>query len=138
MRFSQFTDYAFRLLIHVATRPDERNTVEQAAAHNQISRHHLVKVAQRLSQAGILAASRGRYGGLKLARPAAEIGVGDILRATEADFNLVGCQRGEHCVRFGNCGLPPVLASALAAFLAEADRHNLAELIANPRLAISG
>ena len=87
----------FRLLIWVASRPDQRNTIEQAAEYNGISRHHLMKVAQRLSLAGLLSATRGRGGGLRLARPASEIRVGDVLRVTEPDFNCVGCQRGEPC-----------------------------------------
>jgi Rrf2 family nitric oxide-sensitive transcriptional repressor len=75
-------------------------------------------VVSALTRAGFLIAMRGRSGGLRLARPAAEIRLGDVVRATEPDFALVECfATGNPCVITGCCRLPRVLNEALGAFL---------------------
>jgi Rrf2 family transcriptional regulator, nitric oxide-sensitive transcriptional repressor len=128
MRLTQFTDYALRLLMLLAAEPDRRITIQQASEFHGISRNHLMKVANRLARAGILSPSRGRNGGLALARPAEDIGVGDVLRASEPDFALVGCMAGEHCAIAANCRLVSVLEAALADFLASANCYTLADI----------
>ena len=54
MRLTQFSDYAWRLLMYVAYRKGQRTTIAEAAAANGISRNHLMKVAQRLAQENFL------------------------------------------------------------------------------------
>lgn len=88
-----------------------------------------MKVANRLAHAGIIRPSRGRKGGLVLARPAADIFVGEVIKAAEPDFALVGCMAGEPCSLSLGCRLPGVLEGALAAFLASADRYSLADIV---------
>lgn len=125
MRLTQFTDFGLRLLIFIASRPDRRTTIAEAAEAYGISRHHLMKVAHRLARADLIKPSRGRTGGLKLARAAETISLGDVLRATEPDFALVGCMAGEACPIITSCRLPRALDAALAAFLATADQQPL-------------
>ncbi|ODT78002.1 MAG: BadM/Rrf2 family transcriptional regulator [Pelagibacterium sp. SCN 64-44] len=133
MRLTQFTDYALRLLIYAATHGGRLVTIEEAAAAYGISRNHLMKVANHLTRQGYLKSVRGRSGGLTLARPAAEIGLGLVIRATEPDFAMVECfGGGQGCRIHSVCRLKGVLGRALAAFLAEMDRHNLAELAVDP------
>jgi len=129
MRLTRFSDYALRLLIYVASRPGQRTTIADAAKAYGISRNHLMKVAHRLALAGLLKPSRGRTGGLALGRPAAEISLGDVLRATEPDFALVGCMAGESCVVSEQCRLPQAFDAAIAAFLESADSRTLADFV---------
>ena len=129
MRLTQFTDYALRLLLFMAANEGRRITIAEVAEANAISRHHLMKVAHRLAKTGILTPSRGRTGGLKLARPPEAITLGEVLRATEPDFALVACMAGERCALAPNCKLPHALDEALSAFLSTADRRSIASLI---------
>lgn len=129
MRLTQFTDYALRLLMLLAKEP-RRVTIAQASEVYGISRNHLMKVALHLAKAGFVRPSRGRNGGLELARPASEIRVGDVIRATETDFALVGCMVGEPCFILDRCILPRVLNEASQAFLQTANGYRLSDLVA--------
>ena len=129
MRLTQFTDYALRLLMVLAADPERRVTIQQVSEFHGISRNHMMKVANRLARAGILRPSRGRNGGLALARPPEEVGVGDVIKASEPDFALVGCMAGGPCAIAGACRLTSVLDSALADFLASANRYSLADIV---------
>jgi len=125
MRLTRFTDYALRLLIFIANNQGRRVTIAEAAVFHGISRNHLMKVAQRLSESALLRASRGRSGGLALGRPAEAISLGDVLRITEPDFALVGCMAGDGCTYMGYCRLPAALNASVAAFLQCADQQKL-------------
>jgi Rrf2 family nitric oxide-sensitive transcriptional repressor len=134
MQLTKFSDYSLRVLMYAHAAGDRLVTIEEMAASYRISRAHLMKVVNALTRAGYLAAVRGRTGGLKLARPAEEIRLGDVIRTTEPDFALVECfSTGGQCVIGGCCRLPAVLRRALGAFLAELDQHTLASIALRPR-----
>lgn len=135
MRLTRHTDYALRLLMLLAVEPQDIHTIEEAARRYAISRNHLMKVALRLSQAGFVTSLRGRKGGLQLARPADEINLGAVVRATEDNFALVECFDAERdaCVISSACGLKGPLEEALLAFLTTLDRYSLKDLIEAPR-----
>jgi Rrf2 family nitric oxide-sensitive transcriptional repressor len=134
MQLTKFSDYALRVLMFAQAAGDRRVTIEEMAASYRVSRAHLMKVVNALTRAGFLTAVRGRSGGLKLARPADEIRLGDVVRATEPDFALVECfASGSQCVITGCCRLPRVMNEALDAFLAALDRHTLATIALRPQ-----
>ena len=134
MRLTTFTDYALRVLLHVATAPEGRSTIAQIARTYGISEHHLVKVVHLLGKEGLLLNMRGRGGGLRLAKPAHAIGVGDVVRATEEPSALAECfQPDGQCVIAGRCRLARVLAEAHAGFYEVLDRYTVQDLAANPR-----
>ena len=56
-----------------------------------ISKAHLVKCVHQLGVWGYLDNVRGRHGGFRLAREASQITVGEIIRKTEDDLDLVEC-----------------------------------------------
>ncbi|WP_196260147.1 Rrf2 family transcriptional regulator [Pelagibacterium limicola] len=134
MHLTRFSDYSLRLLLYAASMDDRLITIEEVAHAYGISRAHLMKVANLLVRTGYLVSVRGRSGGLRLSRPAADINLGAILRATEPDFALVECMSSKNgCAITAKCRLKCVLHSALAAFLAELDAHTLADLELDPR-----
>ena len=137
MRLTSYTDFALRLLMILALEPDALHTVDEIARRFGISRNHLTKVAQRLTQAGFVDSLRGRGGGLRLARPAAEINLGRVVRTTEDNLILVECFDAENnaCVVAPACTLRGPLEDALAAFLAVLDRRTLADLVVSPTAA---
>lgn len=133
MRLTQFTDYALRLLIFAAIHSDRLITIEQTADAYGISRNHLMKVANHLTREDYLKAVRGRSGGLMLARPPAQIGLGRVIRSTEPDFAIVECfGEDSSCRLTPSCRFRAIVGGALGAFLAEMDRYTLADLTVDP------
>jgi Rrf2 family nitric oxide-sensitive transcriptional repressor len=67
---------------------------------------------------------------VRLARPAERIGLGDVVRRTEEDFDMVECFAADtdRCAVSGACRLKGALARALAAYLAVLDEYTLADL----------
>lgn len=134
MRLTTFSDYALRVLIYAATRGDRLITIEETADVYGISRAHLMKVANHLTRAGFLKATRGRTGGLALAKRPDKIRLGDVVRATEPDLALVECfTAGNECLITPRCRLKGVLKEALVAFVGTLDRYTLADLILSPK-----
>ena len=129
MRLTLQTDYALRTLMFVAIQ-ENICTVPMIAAHYGISRNHLIVVVHHLGKHGFLNTTRGRGGGLSLAKPAEEITLGSVVRAFES-FDLVECFRGndDHCIISGRCRLRHVLNRALTAWLEVLDTATLADLI---------
>jgi Rrf2 family nitric oxide-sensitive transcriptional repressor len=133
MRLTDFSDYALRLLMYAAARPEQLVTIEETAKLYGISRAHLMKVANQLTRAGFLRAVRGRSGGLALAMQPERIRLGDVLRATEPDFALVECFRSNNeCIITPRCRLRGVLKEALLSFWDTVDRYTLADLLLSP------
>ena len=133
MRLTRFTDNALRALIYLALRPDDVTTVGEVARKMGMSEDHLLKVVQRLSQLGYVRTIRGRNGGMRLARAADAIVVGDVVRQTEDNLQLVPCFEPNHdgCPITAACGLVPALEEALQAFLRTLDRYTVAELLSD-------
>lgn len=125
MRFTRHTDYALRVLMHLAAEPDRLMSISEIAQAQRASKNHLMKVVHALSLAGFVETTRGRKGGLRLARPAAQIRVGDVVRSTEGACPLVDCTG---CVLLAGCRLSGVLRGAQAAFLASLDAHTIGDL----------
>ena len=135
MRLTMHTDYALRLLMALALEPTRRQTIGDIAARYDISRNHLMKVAQTLVRGGFVDSQRGRGGGLALHRPAEDISIGAVVRITEDDFALVDCFLAggkRRCVIASGCGLPVPLRAALEAFFKVLDGYTLAQVLQSP------
>jgi len=140
MQLTRFTDYTLRVLISVGLN-DRRGgsrgvTIGEISTQYGISRNHLMKVVQHLARAGYLETLRGKGGGLRLASPAADIRLGDVVREVEGGFHLVPCfdpARPGACVIAPACVLKNVLGGALGAFLAVLDGYTLEDLLGPDR-----
>jgi len=129
MQLSLHSDYALRILMALAA-SGRRLSVEDIARQYGISRNHLAKVAQSLQAQGFVSTTRGRNGGMELARDASAINVGDIVRRFERLDSFISCfSDGAGCVVNGACGLNPALSGALEAFLTYLDNFRLADLV---------
>jgi Rrf2 family nitric oxide-sensitive transcriptional repressor len=137
MRLTVYTDYALRVLMFLAVHPEPKPTIGQIATSYGISRNHLMKVVYELGLAGYIETTRGKKGGLRLARSASDISLGDLVRHTEPDMALVPCfdPVNVSCALTPACKLRGVLHQAQAAFLKVLDDHTLADLVEN-RLAL--
>lgn len=134
MRLTQWTDYTLRVLMYCAATQGRELpvTISEIAEQHGISRSHLTKVVQELSALGLLETTRGRGGGMRLMRPASEINLGTVVRATETDFDMVECfdEASNLCRIDGRCHLKGVLAQATQSYLAVLDGVTLADLVA--------
>ena len=134
MRLTTFSDYALRVLMYAASAGDRLITIEETAKAYDVSRAHLMKVVNVLTRAGYIKSVRGRSGGFMLARAPKDINLGDVLRTTEADFELVECfATGSQCLITKSCSLPGVLNEALNAFVGTFDRYTLADVALSRR-----
>ena len=129
MRLTRYTDYALRTLIYVGLHEPRQSSIAGIARAYGISESHLTKVVHQLGRLGLIHTTRGRGGGLRLAKPPAEIIVGAVVRQTEEDLALVECFAGGACAITAPCRLRRALGEALAAFLAVLDGYTLADLL---------
>src|SRR5262249_30282520 len=97
MRLTAFTDFGLRALMRLAGSPQRSFTVQEIAEEFGISRDHLMKAVRELARHGFITTQRGAAGGIRLARSANEIRLGEVVRALEARHALVECFAKEAC-----------------------------------------
>lgn len=131
MHLTQFSDYSLRLVIYLACHPGRIVSVDEVSRAFGISRHHLVKVVQTLTDLAVVEAQRGRGGGMQLAMEASEINVGWLIRQTEPHFHLVECfdPATNTCPIAPACGLKGLLQQAQQAFLHVLDQYTVEHLL---------
>ncbi len=134
MRLTSFTDFGLRMLMRMASGPGRAYSTAELADEFNLSRNHLAKIMQRLARAGLIETRRGGGGGAVLARPAAEIRLGAVVRLLEEGQPLVEClaEDGGACALDGRCRLKARIRSAEAAFLADLERSTLADIALDP------
>jgi Rrf2 family transcriptional regulator, nitric oxide-sensitive transcriptional repressor len=137
MRLTLGTDYALRTLIYVGAKGGRLSTIAEIAECYGISKAHLMKVVNKLGQQGYIDAIRGKGGGIRLARPPAQIGVGTVVRDTEEDLAVMGClAETGFCRLEGCCELRRALHEATLAFLKVLDGYTLTDLL-EPRARVA-
>ena len=135
MRLTTFTDYCLRVLIYLAGQPEHRARIAEVAAAFDISEHHLEKVVQFLGRERILLNTRGRGGGMQLAKAPSAINVGRVVRLAESRARPAECfdPGTSTCCLEGVCRLQRVLADAVKAFYGPLDQCTLEDLRIPPR-----
>lgn len=117
MQLTQHTDYAVRTLLYVYAHHDRLVTISEISSFYVISRTHLAKVVANLTQMGYLQGVRGKKGGLRLAKAAQEINIGELIEKIEP-LDLVECfGSANSCVITSGCSLSVALFQAKKAFL---------------------
>ena len=134
MRLSTFSDYSLRVLMYLGIQPDRLPTISEIATFHDISENHLMKVVHQLGRSGYIETVRGKGGGMRLARAAQDIVLGDVIRQTESDFALVECfAQNSSCRIQSGCRLHTVLDEALSAMFLVLDGYTLADLLEKPQ-----
>jgi Rrf2 family nitric oxide-sensitive transcriptional repressor len=137
MRLTLHTDFALRVLIHVGVNDGKLTTINDIAQSFGISKPHLMKVVNCLSQRGYLDTVRGRNGGIRLMREPRHINIGQVVRDTEDQLDVIGCLESKgYCPIQRVCVLRGALRDATQAFLGVLDTYTLADLI-KPHQALS-
>ncbi len=108
-RISKLTDYATVVMTLLAEQPDGVHSAAELAARARLEPPTVAKLLKTLAQAGLVAATRGARGGYRLARPAGEISLADIVAAmegpigvTECSLHVGQCDHESHCGVRGN------------------------------------
>ena len=133
MRLTAYTNYALRTLMYCALHPNQLVRIQDVADAHGISKAHLLKAARQLGHLGYLENVRGRTGGVRLGKAPEDIIVGEVVRHTEGDLEVVECfnQDSNTCPLIGVCNLSELIRCGLKAFFAELDKTTLADLVAN-------
>lgn len=127
MRLTKQTGHAIRILIDCANADGELIKVAEIADHLGITKQNAFKIVHVLSRAGLLAAVRGPNGGVRLAQPAEDIRIGEVVRAIETtDVEIDGYSKS--LSGGGTKAINNVFDDALAAFVSVLDQHTLAEM----------
>ncbi|MGD8925341.1 MAG: Rrf2 family transcriptional regulator [Thioalkalispiraceae bacterium] len=129
MQLKRYTDYSLRVLIYLATKPDQVISINEIAEAYDISRNHLLKVVNGLVEQRLVRTFRGKTGGLQLARPINRINVGDVVRFMEGDHQIIDCHE-PYCPILPACNLKRVLHEANQAFYKSLKAYTLEDLIA--------
>lgn len=134
MRLAEYTDHTLRVLMHCAANPHRLVTIAEVAQAQEISKNNLMKIVSDLARQGLLETTRGRSGGVRLVKPASEIRIGDVVRASETDFRLVECfdDTTNACTMSASCGLKGLFGRALSAYFRELDGATLADILPPP------
>lgn len=130
MKISTRARYALRLMIDLARVPRDRPVVlREIAARQQISKRYLEQLTIVLRNAHLIVTSTGRGGGYVLARAPEEIRVGEIIRATLGEINVVDCVGDQQaCARAEGCPSRRVWAAVNERIRAAFDDFSLADL----------
>lgn len=131
MRITKRTNIAIRLLMYCTANQNRLVTKAEIAECCNISGNHLAQVINQLSQLNYLQTLRGRSGGMKLAKPAAQIRIGDVFRDIEGGLPIVECfaDADNTCPLVDACRLRIALADAAQAFYASLDEITLESLV---------
>jgi Rrf2 family transcriptional regulator, nitric oxide-sensitive transcriptional repressor len=137
MRLTRFCDYALRVLMYLGVHGERVATIREIAGTHGVSENHLMKVVQHLSARGYIATTRGKGGGMRLARAPGDINIGEVVREAEDDGAFVECfdPITSNCHIAPACVLKHALHDALDAFFRTLDGYTLADLVApRPKL----
>lgn len=131
MQLTKFTDYALRVLIYLGHHPQGLATIADIAREYDIPATHLMKVVHRLAQRRYIVTVRGKGGGMRLANAPEMINVGDIVRDTEDNIDIVECFNTETqtCPLLPACALKSVLQEARKSFLTTLDFYRLSDIM---------
>ena len=123
--------YALRIMIDLAQHDSELPvSVREIADRQDISGKYMEQIIGVLTRAGLLRSVRGAQGGYHLTRPAKEITVGMILRATEGDLAPAECVKNDvPCGRTNECSTRLVFEKVYSAINNVIDNVTLSELI---------
>jgi Rrf2 family iron-responsive transcriptional regulator len=131
MRLTRQTNYAVRILMYCAANEGQLSRIPEIARSYGVSELFLFKILQPLVEAGLVTTVRGRNGGVKLARPAAQISLFDVVRVTEESFAMAECfeKDAADCPLVDSCGFNEALRKALGAFFEVLDSYSIEDLV---------
>lgn len=117
MQINKHTDYAFRVMLYLATQQGQRVTIQDIADVYGISKSHLMKIVNKLVNADLLHSTRGKNGGIRLSKPATDIRLHTIYIALNPRPSPINCGNPP-CRVAGSCELKHIFDSAYQQLIA--------------------
>lgn len=135
MRLSTRSRYGARMVLDLTLYGDDRLVrLSDMAERLNVSVKYLEKLVRELQKAGYVHSKRGPTGGHALARDAAEISVGEVVRLLEGDHALTLCaEDGASCVNKDGCLMHAIWTEASEAMFAKLDAISFAHLASQAR-----
>jgi len=129
LRFTKRADYGLMAIHYIAIHDDlGAVSVKRIAEEFSIPQELLAKILQKLAKQGLIASQNGPKGGYVLTRRAAEISVGEVVRALEGPINIVSCLEDSDCPQMERCSLRRPVTKLQLAITQLLDTMTLAEL----------
>ncbi len=133
MQITRASDYAVRVMIHLAGLPVGTQVRQSELSEaTEVSGHFLSKVLQQLVRSGFVRSRRGSGGGFALAVPASDVSLLNVVEAIEGPVRLNQCiEEGPSCDRKSWCPAHQVWAEAQAAIVKVLGSKSMASLAAD-------
>jgi len=130
VHISAKVDYAVRALLALADAGSDAVPAEALATTQELPRQFLQNILNQLRRAGLVTSQRGSEGGYRLARPASEISLADVMRAVEGPLAEVRGDRPEATVYKGSAEhLQEVWVAVRASLRSVLENVTLAEVV---------
>ena len=131
MRLTRQTNYAIRILMYCAANDGRLSRIPEIAAAYSVSELFLFKILQPLVENRLVQTVRGRNGGVRLGKPAADISLFDVIRVTEDNFAMAECFESDaaECPLVDSCALNEALRKALGAFFEVLESYSIDDLV---------
>ena len=130
MKVTARADYAVRAVVELGAADGGLMKADLIAEAQGIPRHFLDNILNDLRRAGIVATHRGAEGGSRLARPADEITIADVMRAMEGPLAAVRDVRPEQLSYEGAAeALPEVWVAVRASLRNVLERVTIADVV---------
>ncbi len=137
MKLSKRGEYALRSLINLGIAAEVGRSlvrVTELAQAEGIPIKFLEQVIQQLREAGFVQSVRGKYGGYRLAKPAAKIAIASVVRLVDGPLAPIGCVSQTayepcNCPDEAHCGLRMLMLDVRNAIAAILDRYTLADVV---------
>lgn len=129
MRLTRQSEIAIEILAACARSGGRSIHTAQAAATAGTTKDFAAQIVQLLSRSGFINAMRGRQGGIRLAVPAREILLGDVLRTTQPELGDHADDRNRDRLETVGVVFNAILGAAEATFLTFLDRFSVADLV---------
>lgn len=137
MRLSKKGEYALRSLINLGIAAEVGRSlvqVSELADSEQLPVKFLEQIVQALKEAGFVKSERGKFGGYRLAKPAAAIKIGEIVRLIDGPLAPIGCVSVTAyekctCPDEEHCGLRMIMLDVRNAITGILDRYTLADVV---------
>jgi len=133
MRLTKQTNYAIRIMMYCAANQGNLSQIPEIAKAYGLSETFLFKILRPLTKSGLIESTRGRNGGICLARNPDEIRLSEVVRVTEENFEMAECfsDGGADCPLVDSCELNSALREALGAFFTVLDKYTIEDLAIN-------
>ena len=113
---------------YIAIHDEGAVSAKRIAEEFSIPQELLAKILQRLAKQRLIVSQNGPKGGYVLSRRAAEISVGEVIRALEGPINIVSCLEDSACPQMERCSLRRPVKKLQVAITQMLDTMSLAEL----------